>query len=124
MDSILDTIKKMLGVDPLTTSFDTDIVVGINSAMMSLNQLAIGPAAGFSIQDATAVWTDFLEEKTDLEGVKAYIYLKVRLFFDPPATSFVIEAIKDQIKELEFRLNVQAESGTYTPIPVEGGEDV
>jgi len=76
---------------------------------MVLMQLGVGPSTGFSIQDSNAVWSDFIGTRTDIESIKSYIYLKVRLIFDPPQTSFLIEAIKDQLKEIEWRLNVQVE---------------
>lgn len=110
VESILTSIKKLLGVEEDYTHFDTDIVIYINTALMRLNQLGIGPTLGFRIQDKTAEWIDFLSDATDLEGVKTYVYLKVRLVFDPPQMGYLVEAIKDQIKELEWTLNVQAEN--------------
>lgn len=117
MDSILDTIKKSLGVDTSIDAFDTEIVMHINSVFNILNQLGVGPAVAFSITDNTKIWTDFLVDVADLEAVKSYIYLKVKLLFDPPSTSFVLAAIEHQISELEWRLNVQAEGDTYVPVP-------
>lgn len=102
--SILTSIKKLLGVEEEYTHFDSDIIIHINSAFMNLNQIGVGPTSGFRIQDATSEWSDFIE-RTDLEGVKTYIYLKVRLIFDPPQMGYLVDAIKDQIKELEWRLN-------------------
>lgn len=110
--SILTSIKKLLGIEEDYTHFDTDIVMHINSAFMSLNQLGVGPTAGFRIEDKEAEWSEFVGERLDLESVKSYVYLKTRLVFDPPQTSFLIDAIKDQIKELEWRLNVQVEGGS------------
>jgi hypothetical protein len=106
-NSILTSIKKLLGIDETYTHFDSDVTIHINSAFMNLNQLGVGPSTGFRISDKEALWEDFIDERTDLEGVKTYIYLKTRLIFDPPQTGFLVEAIKDQIKELEWRLNVQ-----------------
>ena len=108
-DSILDTIKQLLGIEAKDTAFDIDVIVHINSALMTLNQLGVGPSAAFSIQDKDDIWEDFLEKSTDLEAVKTYIYLKVRLVFDPPSSSAVLEAMNRSISELEWRLNVQAE---------------
>lgn len=108
MASILLTIKKMLNLAGMDSSFDVDIIVHINTAFMALNQLGIGPVAAFSIVDETAKWTDFLSG-AEIAGVKTYIYLKVRLAFDPPASSVLTEAIKTQITELEFRMNIIAE---------------
>lgn len=110
--SILTSIKKLLGVEEDYTHFDHDITIHINSAFFNLNQLGVGPIVGFRIEDKEAVWTDFVGERLDLESVKSYIYLKTRLVFDPPQTSFLIDAIKNQIQELEWRLNIQAEGGT------------
>lgn len=108
-DSILDTIKQLLGIEAEDTAFDTDVIVHINSALMTLNQLGVGPSAAFSIQDKDDIWEDFLKKSTDLEAVKTYIYLKVRTVFDPPSSSAVLEAMNRNISELEWRLNVQAE---------------
>lgn len=108
-DSILDTIKQLLGIEAEDTAFDTDVIVHINSALMTLNQLGVGPSAAFSIQDKDDIWEDFLEKSTDLEAVKTYIYLKVRTVFDPPSSSAVLEAMNRSISELEWRLNVQVE---------------
>jgi hypothetical protein len=77
---------------------------------MTLKQLGVGPTQGFKIADNTAEWEDFTTERIDLEGLKTYMYLKVRLVFDPPQSSYLIENIKEQIKELEWRLNFQVES--------------
>ena len=109
-DSILTSIKKLLGITEEYEHFDQDIIIHINSVFMILNQLGVGPSNGFSITDKTAVWSDFISEGTNLESVKSYIYLKVRLLFDPPTTSAVMESMNRMISELEFRLNVSAES--------------
>ena len=108
--SILDSIKKMLGIDASYTIFDQDIIMHINTVFMILNQLGVGSAEGFSIEDNKKIWKDYLNDDTKLESVKSYIYLKVKLLFDPPLSTAVIEAIKQQINELEWRLNVEAES--------------
>ena len=111
MDSILDCIKKMLGIDIDCTHFDTEIILNINSVFMVLNQLGVGPETGFIISDNTETWSDLLGERIDLEAVKTYIYLKVRLLFDPPSSSFVLDSIDRQITQFEWRLNAQAEGG-------------
>lgn len=108
--SILTSIKKLLGVDEDYTQFDPDIIIHINTVFMTLKQLGVGPTQGFKIADNTAEWEDFITDRIDLEGLKTYIYLKVRLVFDPPQSSYLIENIKEQIKELEWRLNFQVES--------------
>jgi hypothetical protein len=100
----------MLGIEEDYTHFDQDIIVDINSVLMGLNQLGIGPTSGFFISDSSAVWSDLIGNRQDLEAVKSYIYLKVKLMFDPPQNSFLIESINRQITEFEWRLNIQAES--------------
>lgn len=107
--SILTTIKKLLGITEDYTHFDTDIIIHINSVFMILNQMGVGPADGFSISDNTTTWKDYLQDERDFESVKTYIYLKTKLVFDPPASSIVVECIKEAIKELEWRLLHQAE---------------
>jgi len=111
-NSILTSIKKLLGIEEAYLHFDPDIIIHINSAFFNLNQLGVGPTTGFRIQDAEAKWVDFVGERLDLESIKSYIYLKTRLVFDPPQMGYLVDAIKDQIKELEWRLNVQVEGGT------------
>lgn len=109
MDSILTSIKKMLGIAEEYTPFDIDIILHINSVFMILNQLGVGPSSVFRIEDDSATWSDFTEDKLDVEAVKSYIYLKVRLLFDPPSSSAAMESINRLISELEWRLNVAAE---------------
>lgn len=106
MESILNSIKKLLGPTEDYTHFDPDIVLHINSAFANLHQLGVGPEEGFTITDSEAKWSDYLEDKKTLEFVKAYIYLKVRLAFDPPTIGSVIESVKEAIKEYEWRITV------------------
>jgi hypothetical protein len=113
MDSILTSIKKSLGIEAEYKGFDSDIISGINSALMALNQLGVGPVEGFVVSDDTATWDLLIGTAKNLEGIKSYIYLKTRLLFDPPGSSFVLQSISNQIAELEFRLAVQVE-----PIPI------
>ena len=108
-ESILTTIKKLLGIAEDDTSFDTDVKIHINSVFSIITQLGVGPETGFAITGATETWSDFLSDMSKLEMVKTYVYLKVRLIFDPPQSSRVIESYENQIKELEFRLNVQVD---------------
>lgn len=110
MDSILTSIKKMLGISEDYTQFDADLIMHINSVFLNLTQLGIGPASGFTIEDETTEWTDFINNNAQLQAVKSYIYLKVKLLFDPPLSSAVIESTNRMIAELEWRLNVAAES--------------
>ena len=105
-DSILTSIKKLLGITEEYTHFDADVLMHINMAFMVLYQLGVGPSTPFSIEDASATWSDFLGDSTDLAGVKTYIYQKVKLVFDPPQSSAAITALKESIAELEWRLNV------------------
>lgn len=110
MESILTSIKKLLGIEEDYTHFDPDIIMHINSVFMILNQLGVGPPEGFRIEDDIATWSDYTDNNLLYESVKTYIHLKVRLLFDPPASSSLIEAMNRQISELEWRLNVAAES--------------
>lgn len=108
-DSILDSIKKILGMPPAYDAFDTDLVIHINSVFGILAQLGVGPEGGFSISDNTTLWKAYLGDSKDLEMVKSYIALKVRLVFDPPTTGAVMDAMKEQIREYEWRLNIQVD---------------
>ena len=108
--SILTSIKKMLGIAEDYTHFDMDIIMHINSVLMILQQIGIGPVEGYSISDSTPTWNDFVPEEKHLEAIKTYMYLKVKLLFDPPLGSAVTESINRLIAELEWRLYVAAES--------------
>lgn len=110
-DSILSTIKKMLGIDPEYTDFDVDIIVNINMVFNILNQIGVGPVEGFSITDKKTVWSDYIQDMRKLEMVKSYIYLKVKQIFDPGTSSALNTAIENQVKELEWRLSVQVDPG-------------
>jgi hypothetical protein len=130
INSILTSTKKVLGIDEDYTVFDEDIIMHINSVFMTLSQLGVGSSSGFQIEDDEAVWSDFVGADLNLNAVKTYIYLRVRLLFDPPTTSFVLTAMEQQIKELEWRLNVQVDPGdisiddTLDGGPVEGDDNV
>lgn len=118
MSSILNDTKKNLGIAEDYTAFDIDVMMHINGALATLNQIGIGPAEGFEIVDDTAVWTDFFGADLRLNSVKTYVYLKTRLGFDPPATSFHLAALERQIEQLEWRLNVVREATAWTdPMP-------
>ena len=106
-ESILNSIKKLLGITAEYTNFDTDIIMHINSVFMILNQLGVGPSKCFRIEDEYTTWDEYITEDNDLDAVKTYMYLKVKLLFDPPLSSSVLEANKQLINELEWRLNVQ-----------------
>lgn len=107
--SILTTIKKMLGLDKDYAAFDEEIKVHINSVFMYLNQLGVGPDTPFSITGESETWTQFTPDVDDANALKTYMYLRIKLMFDPPNTSFVLKSIQDQITELEWRLTVQVD---------------
>ena len=109
MESILETVKKLLGVDMLCDHFNTDIIVQINSALMKLTQLGIGPAEGFMVTSDAETWADFLGDSINMEAVKTYVYQRVRLYFDPPQSHFLASAMETPMGELEWRLHVQVE---------------
>lgn len=113
-DSILTSTKKTLGIDEDYTAFDPDITMHINSVFSILTQLGIGPSEGFMIEDADAVWSDFLLTDMGLNSVKTYVYLRVRLLFDPPQTSYLIEALERQMREIEWRLSTHREGVSWT----------
>ena len=105
-DSILKSTKKILGLPDDYTPFDLDVITHINATFSVLDQLGVGPEGGFSIEDDTGLWSEYVVPPNQLHTVKTYIYLKVRSLFDPPSTSFLIEAVNKQISEYEWRLNV------------------
>jgi hypothetical protein len=109
MDSILNTIKIALGVEADYNGFDTNILLDVNSALSNLNQLGIGPFGGFVIKGENETWQNLLGTSIQLESVKSYIFHKVRLSFDPPTNSYLVDAIQKQIQELEWRLMVQTD---------------
>lgn len=113
-NSILTSTKKVLGIDDSYTEFDLDVIMHINTVLNTLTDLGIGPAEGFMIEDKNAEWSAFVGNNVNLNSVKTYVYLRVRLLFDPPTTSFTIAAHQEQIKELEWRLNVRREGESWT----------
>lgn len=104
MESILNTVKKASNMSADFTAFDDDVIMHTNTLFMTLRQMGVGPSTPFSIKDANAKWTDFTEDIEQLEAVKTFVSLKVRLIFDPPQSSTVMQAIKDVIAECEWRL--------------------
>ena len=112
MDSILTSIKKLLGIAEEYTQFDVDIIKHINTVFMILTQMGVGPPEGFSITGADETWDDFLSGSTNLEGVKTYVYMKVQLMFDPPTSSAKLDSANRVINELEWRLNLAGESNS------------
>lgn len=109
MESILTSIKKLLGIAEDYTHFDVDLIMHINSVFAVLRQLGVGPSEGFRITDSGQTWNSFTDNELAIESVKSYVYLKVRLMFDPPTTTSIMEANKELISELEWRLTVAAE---------------
>ena len=114
-ESILDYVKKLLGIQKDYTHFDPDVIYGINAAFGILNQLGIGPAEGFIISDDTSKWTDFISDGPQLSLVKEYVCLKTRLLFDPPTSSGLIDAMNKNAAEYEWRLYVAFDSENAVP---------
>lgn len=114
MESILTSIKQMLGIAKDYTHFDPDIIMHINSVFMTLTQLGVGPSQGFYIEDDTTEWIEFIPDMVKLQAVKTYMYLKVRLVFDSASLgSATLAAYERQIQELEWRLNAAVETPAF-----------
>lgn len=109
MDSILTSVKKMLGITEEYEHFDPDIIIHINTAFSILNQLGYGPPSGFRIEDETTEWSEYLQDDANFNLIKDYIFLKVRVLFDPPSSSSLLEAINRQINEFEWRINAASD---------------
>lgn len=109
-ESILTSTKKVLGITEECTSFDTDLILHINSVLGILTQMGVGPEDGFSIQSKDETWSDFIDN-TGLEMVKSYVCLKTRLLFDPPSSSAVLESTNKMIAELEWRIHIHVDNG-------------
>ena len=116
MESILTSIKKLLGIMSDYTNFDDDIMIHINTAFAMLNQLGVGPEGGFMIVDANSRWEDYTTEK-NLNMVKTYIYLKVRLLFDPPTSTALIESINRTLSEIEWRIFLEGDPKPEEELP-------
>jgi hypothetical protein len=114
IQSILTSTKKILGIVEADENFDQDVLTHINAVFSTLNQLGIGPEDGYMIEDKTATWDAFLGSDKRLNAVKTYVYLRVRLLFDPPTTSYLISSLQEQLKEIEWRLNVYREGTAWT----------
>lgn len=108
-DSILLSIKKLLGISKECTDFDTDIIIHINTTLMNLDQLGIEISKSFSVKDNKQTWSEIITEQERIDSIITYVYLKVKLVFDPPLSSAVMEANKQSINELEWRLTVQVD---------------
>lgn len=112
MESILTSVKKLLGITEEYEHFDADIIMHINSVFMILTQIGVGPSEGFFIVDKTTTWDEFIPSGKSLESVKSYMYMKVKLLFDPPQSSAVMESMKNMISEFEWRLNIEVDTPT------------
>ena len=110
-DSILISIKKLLGLGAECSDFDQDILMHINTALANLVQMGVGPENGFIVRDETAKWSDFIGDTNKLEQVKSDVYLRVKLLFDPPNNATLIESTNRMIAELEWRM--YTEQGGY-----------
>lgn len=110
-ESILSSIKKLLGISDQDNAFDLDILININSIFSTLFQIGVGKEGHYTVTDANATWNDVFADRLDLvDFIKLYTYLKVRVIFDPPTSSYVLDALNNQIKETEWRIQIQAES--------------
>jgi len=113
-NSILTSVKKALGIDVGVTHFDVDIVMHINSAFSVLNQLGVGPELGFEIEDSSAEWADFYDDDPRYNLIRTYMYLKVRVLFDPPTVGYHMDAMKEQLLEHETRISYYRETTGWT----------
>ena len=118
-ESILNSVKKMSGIAEDYEAFDIDLILYINSVFSILHQMGVGPETTYKIQNAENTWDEFTEDNTEIEMVKPYVYMKVRLMFDPPSNSFVINSFNEMIKEAEYRLFVIADNNRITEEPDE-----
>ena len=109
MESILTSIKKLLGITEEYEHFDADIIMHINSVFTILTQLGVGPSTGFRIEDKSTTWNEFISDDPNLDSVKSYMHLKVKLLFDPPLSSVVTDSMNRMINEFEWRLNLSVE---------------
>lgn len=118
INSILTSTKQNLGIVEADTAFDHEIISHINGVFARLNQLGIGPANGFMIEDKTVTWDAYLGSDLNLNSVRTYVFLKVKILFDPPQTSFVLNSVEKQIEQLEWTLNVKREDEEWVdPFP-------
>ena len=113
MESILTSVKKLLGITPECTNFDSDIIMHINSVFLILNQIGVGPSKGYRITDEFNTWDEFIpEDNPRLEAVKSYMYMKVKLLFDPPSSSSVMESTNRLLSELEWRIYTEVDKSS------------
>ena len=114
MESILTSIKKLLGIDEFYDAFDKDLIIHINSVFSVLTQLGVGPSIGFYITGVNEKWSDFISDDKTIEFIKSYTYMKVRLMFDPPQSSYAIESLNRLASEMEWRINVAVDHNETT----------
>lgn len=113
-DSILSSMKLMLGMEPDYTPFDTDVIININTCLAKLNQIGVGPKEGFEITDDTQTWSEFIGESKQLNMVKTWMYTALRIIFDPPQNSFTLNALQDQEAEYLVRLSYEVDPGSQS----------
>ena len=111
MESILESIKKLLGIPKDYTAFDIDVIMHINTAFAILNQLGLGPEGGYGIEGYNEVWDDYIVSY-NMSMIKTFIYLKVRLAFDPPSSTALIESMQRTLDELTWRLELEGQNGS------------
>ena len=117
-ESILTTIKKLLGINEEYEHFDQDIIIHINSTLMTLRQISVGPEDGLIITDKSVTWRNLLgDDANKLGATQSYVYLKVKLIFDPPQNSFTIDAMNKTANEMEWRLLNEADKPILVPTP-------
>ncbi len=121
LNSILDDTKKLLGISPDDPSFDTDVMIHINSTFSILHQLGVGPADGFEITSKNQLWADFLGTNKLVNSAKTLVYLQTRLWFDPPTNGGDLAAKKEQLLELQWRINVAVDKGIVNVFPIVPG---
>ncbi len=112
-DSILTSVKKILGITAEYTHFDDALIMHINTVLMALTQMGIGNRQYFRIEDASSTWSDFISDKVDIDAIKTYVALRVKLIFDPPQSSTHMQAIQDTIKECEWRMYIADSSENF-----------
>lgn len=104
-ESILNSIKKLLGPSASDEHFDQDIIMNINASISILTQIGLGPSEGFMIEDDSAIWSDLIGDAKNLELVKTYVYLKAKMVFDPPSSGTITESYNKIISEYESRIS-------------------
>lgn len=112
-DSILTSVKKILGITEEYTHFDDDLIMHINTILMALTQMGIGNRSYFHIESADSTWADFISDKVDIDAIKTYVALRVKLIFDPPQSSTHLQAIQETIKECEWRMYISDSSENF-----------